>query len=273
MRLSLPKPAAVPPSPPLPRVGLMRYRNPQDIRNDPHYRHIFAIQRPTTSREVWLNLIRFHPGRKGLNAARRLYRTYLARRLAEFFAVIDRLPKGSLCIDLGANVGDISEGLLDRGMRVIAFEPDPATFAALSRRLAGREGVQLLCAAAGTADGRAEIQRPEGWTEHTLKGSPGSSLIHRGKGMDPGTATGVEVLDFAGFLRGLGERVAVVKVDIEGGEWELIPHLAQSGCLDLMDHLFVETHEWMDASRFAQAAEFRQMAAQRKSPHMTFDWV
>lgn len=251
----------------------MRYRNPRDVRNRPHYQHMFLIQRPATVLERLLDVIRVVPGSIGRKAARRLYRAYVARRLAEFFAVIEGLPKGSLCIDLGANVGEISEGMLDRGMRVIAFEPDPATFAKLSQRLEGRDGVKLLCAAAGVSDGLAEIQRPEGWSEATLKGSPGSSLIHRGKGMDAGTATGVRVLDFASFVRGLGERIAVLKVDIEGGEWELIPHLVQSGCLDLMDHLFVETHEWMDPSRCAQAADFRQMAKQRPSPHMTFDWV
>jgi hypothetical protein len=38
------------------------------------------------------------------------------------------------------------------------------------------------------------------------------------------------------------EDYCAVKIDIEGGEWDLLPHLEQTGAMDLIDELFVEFH-------------------------------
>jgi hypothetical protein len=38
------------------------------------------------------------------------------------------------------------------------------------------------------------------------------------------------------------EDYCVVKIDIEGGEWDLVPHLDETGALELIDELFVEFH-------------------------------
>jgi hypothetical protein len=38
------------------------------------------------------------------------------------------------------------------------------------------------------------------------------------------------------------EDYCVVKIDIEGGEWDLLPHLEQTGAMNLIDELFVEFH-------------------------------
>jgi hypothetical protein len=38
------------------------------------------------------------------------------------------------------------------------------------------------------------------------------------------------------------EDYCVVKIDIEGGEWELLPRLVKTGAMTLIDELFVEIH-------------------------------
>ncbi len=55
-------------------------------------------------------------------------------------------------LDIGANVGKVSECLLETGYRVIAFEPNPLTFERLSERLDRHEGLQLHRFAIGRTD-------------------------------------------------------------------------------------------------------------------------
>jgi len=44
------------------------------------------------------------------------------------------LPSGGLVFDVGANIGEKSEALLEAGMKVIAFEPNPEVIAELLGR-------------------------------------------------------------------------------------------------------------------------------------------
>jgi FkbM family methyltransferase len=48
------------------------------------------------------------------------------------------IPPGSLCFDVGANIGDKSEALLAAGARVVAFEPNPRVWPELTARCGRR---------------------------------------------------------------------------------------------------------------------------------------
>lgn len=49
-----------------------------------------------------------------------------------------RLIDGGVFFDVGANVGEVSEALLPYASKVVAMEPDPATFDSLNQRLGDR---------------------------------------------------------------------------------------------------------------------------------------
>ena len=44
------------------------------------------------------------------------------------------IKKGDICIDAGANVGNITAQMIDYGAKVYAFEPNPFAFAKLEQR-------------------------------------------------------------------------------------------------------------------------------------------
>jgi len=46
-----------------------------------------------------------------------------------------KLMKGGVFFDVGANIGEVSEAMLPLASRVVAIEPDPASFLELERRL------------------------------------------------------------------------------------------------------------------------------------------
>jgi FkbM family methyltransferase len=64
---------------------------------------------------------------------------------------------GSLCFDVGANLGLKTSLFLDAGARVIAIEPQPACVDVLRRDYGHRSGVTVVASAVGAAEGEAEL--------------------------------------------------------------------------------------------------------------------
>lgn len=239
---------------------------------EPWFRAMMAKRQP---RGLWQTVLwrSMHlPGAAGRSAARKLRRSLKRMIERDFVDLTKSLPPNSLCVDLGANIGKITDILLDHGHRVIAFEHDPATFKVLAENVGARAGVTLVQAAAGTAEGTARLMRDKEWNPETLYGSEGSSLVET-SGRKAEDAVDVRVVDLAAYLRDIDEDIALLKMDIEGGEWDLIPHLDREGSFDRIDHVLVETHEWSDPSREATAAHFREMARTRNHPKFQMDWI
>ncbi|HEY9713227.1 MAG TPA: FkbM family methyltransferase, partial [Chroococcales cyanobacterium] len=60
-------------------------------------------------------------------------------------------------LDIGANIGDVSEQLLAAGYKVIAFEPMPKAYEALTRRLSSSQSFKALPFAVGSEDKTAQL--------------------------------------------------------------------------------------------------------------------
>src|SRR5689334_18659750 len=64
---------------------------------------------------------------------------------------------GSLCFDVGANIGDYTASLLTAGARVIAIDPQPLAIRELTARFSGNSSVILEPVALGASTGTAEF--------------------------------------------------------------------------------------------------------------------
>ena len=134
------------------------------------------------------------------------------RRLYEPPAAVARLlarTPSPLVLDLGANIGLFALDVLSRvpAARIAGWEPDPENAAMLRRVVAANDDAEwhVAEACAGTADGTVSFQAGEESASHVVeRGAPGSI-----------TVPVVDVLErFA--------EAALVKIDIEGGEWALL---------------------------------------------------
>lgn len=126
---------------------------------------------------------------------------------ARFYRSI--VSPGDLCFDIGANVGDKSEALLDIGARVVSFEPNPALIPELQARCGHRAEWRLVASAIGRTSGIATMFIRPAHRE--------SSLIEGWLGTAVGTVD-VPVLTLDQAVQKFG-RPAFCKIDVEG--WEL----------------------------------------------------
>jgi FkbM family methyltransferase len=133
------------------------------------------------------------------------------------------LPSGGTAVDLGANWGYftlLAAAAVGPGGAVLALEPDPRQFDALSRNVAlnGFGQVSALQVAASAAEGRVslvgydEADANRGVSRIAGVGDRGSGIGDQGGRRFDVAATSVDLLTAS------RPRVDVVKIDVEGAE-------------------------------------------------------
>ena len=130
----------------------------------------------------------------------------------EFSACI---RSGDCIWDVGANVGYYTQLFVERvGLqgRVFAFEPSPLNFSRLSERCRSLANVTLLQLGIGSADGRLHFQQGVDDLGATSRVTAGNA---------PGVLVEIRSGD-ALLAEGRVSVPQVVKVDVEGYEWEVL---------------------------------------------------
>lgn len=161
----------------------------------------------------------------------------------EFMMHVKKLSKSNLVIDVGANVGLVSEVLAQSGARVIAFEPNPTAFEKL-RGVAHRYGnIELRNEATGIKNQQVKLflHKDTNTTHKDL--TEGSSLLSDKPNVSANNFELVNEIDFAQYLKSLDEPVELIKMDIEGYEIELVNHLLEENAIRNVNRFYIETHE------------------------------
>lgn len=153
-----------------------------------------------------------------------------------------RLGPGDTAIDCGANVGDYTIMLARSGAIVHAFEPDPVAFEELAVRTSGFSNVVLHNQAISNASGVTKLYLHEDRSRDPLFASTGSSLLSTKTNVNKDTFVEVEAIRFSEFVSSIGP-VAILKIDIEGHEIEVINDLIDTGAIQNVQMAFVELHD------------------------------
>jgi len=215
------------------------------------------------------------PGQAGYLCRRKLKRRFCMRAQDTFSLVLEDTGAGDICIDLGANVGEITTRMAGTGADVISFEPDPDAYGALTTATAGHPNVTLHQKAAGVQAGQMMLRRSAKWspddpTRHTAM----SSLVRNDDKMDDTNGVMVEVVDIIAFLTALDRDIRILKMDIEGAEWDIMQRLIDDPLMARIDCIFVETHERVDPARFVPVFDALQDRAEAISrPYINLYWV
>ncbi len=188
-------------------------------------------------------------------------------------AAIAELGPGDHCLDLGANVGSVARQLAKTGASVVACEPDPDTFERLQANLVDSPNVEALQVAVAAKAGVATLRRAASWRDDREVASLSSSIVRVGAGMSADDTVDVEVVAIADLLERIGGRVKLVKIDIEGLEWEVLDALLESPMSVGIDYVFVETHEHFDFDRLKSVSLAHAREARRRTrPIVNLYW-
>lgn len=156
---------------------------------------------------------------------------------------------GKVVVDLGGNVGAFSVWAARAGARfVMAVEPVTSNMDTLLEN-ARLSGVNVASLRRAVSDHRGQLQvvHVDG-NQGSAHLAPMDELV--GEGMHSEV---VEVVTLADVLEAAGGHIHVLKVDIEGGEYDALAGAVADGTLDHVDKIVAEWHPLADhitAGRF-----------------------
>lgn len=218
-----------------------------------------------------MRLLSHLPGKRGARYLRKLSISRKDEVRAAFETALSA-AHGKVCIDLGANMGEFTRRMAEVASKVYAFEPDPWTSQQLREAVRGLDNVEVIEAAAGVTDGQMPIYRSAKFESDPRKGSLSTTLVAEKTNVTTDTAEMVEVRDFCAFLDGLDQDVALLKIDIEGGEVALLEHLLDAPAFQRVDKVFVETHETKLPTLAARSRSLRKRVKGMTRPVVEMDW-
>lgn len=173
------------------------------------------------------------------------------------------LGPGDIAIDCGANLGAITRILAASGAEVHAFEPNPDAFAHLARAVAGQPNVHLHPQAVLDRPGRLTLHLHMNYARNPERFSSGSSLLAEKRNVDAQRGIEVEVIDLVDFIARLDRPVALLKIDVEGAEYDILHAILDRGLIGRIGKIFVETHAHAIPSLRETDARLRARIAQQ----------
>lgn len=184
------------------------------------------------------------------------------------------LRPGDIAIDCGANHGLISRILGANGATVHAFEPNPDVFRYLVANTKALPAVICHQQAVLDKPGQMTLFLHLNYGRNPERFACASSLIAEKRNVSESRGVEVEVIDLSAFILALDRPVRLLKVDIEGAEYQLLNGLIDSGAMDRVERVFVETHARMISSLApADAALRARIAALGLEQKIDLNWI
>ncbi len=160
-----------------------------------------------------------------------------------FLKFLSGLHPGDIAIDCGANVGDITLKLAETGAVVFSFEPNPYAFQRLQNRVKNFGNVTCIAKGVWDRNTTTRLFFHKDARENEEFWSFASSIFSQKGNVDPGHSAEVELIDLAEFIEKLGKPVALLKIDIEGAECEVLEKFLDKELYKRVKLTLVETHD------------------------------
>jgi len=191
--------------------------------------------------------------------------------------VFQGLNKNSLVIDCGASIGEVAEKMAETGATVYAFEPNPVAYKFLHQRADNYSNLHCLnqgvSAKAGSIPFYLHNNIKDDALEKEIAAANGSSFLANKSNVNTGQPIQVEVIDLAKFITELGQPVDLVKIDIEGLEVEVLNHLLDTGVINQIKALYVETHEDKMPDLVKPTRELKRRIKKLKLRNIHLNWI
>ncbi len=188
-------------------------------------------------------------------------------------AMVKSLNKDSICIDCGANVGRITEIMAKKGASVYAFEPNPSAYNELSIKF--KDADNVVCIQKGVLDRntRRKLFLYQYNKEDPLFWSMGASIYDTKDDVDKSQYVEAEFIDIVVFIKELNRPIDILKIDIEGSEYDVLLKLIEQGLYNNIKHILVETHDRHIPEIKEKGSIIREKILKNNITNIDLQWV
>ena len=167
----------------------------------------------------------------------------IKKKLPNYFINhLKNLPTDSIAIDLGANVGLISQVMSKYINQIHSFEPNVKAFSELKRMTQHNKKIHIYPFAAGITNRITKLYHHKG-SDKTLDDlTQASSLLSSKPNVDQTLFDEIKEIDIAEFIERLPNKIDIIKIDVEGYEVEIINHFLDKVDFSKIGRIYCETH-------------------------------
>ena len=179
----------------------------------------------------------------------------------------------TISIDCGANVGNITQQLLTTADEVHAFEPNPYAFNCLEARFLYES--RVICHNNAVLDREEEVKLflHENSDKDELHWSTGSSLLDFKSNVLKDKYTTVKAIDLCDFIQKLNSPIEILKIDVEGVEYEIINKLIDTELIYKIKKVFVELHAKKISELQPKEDLLKQRIKELNLTNINLDWI
>ena len=199
---------------------------------------------------------------------RRLYVPPQAARVHQWWAADPQekqryeydLTSDSLVFDLGGYRGQWASDIFARySCRVEVFEPVPHYARDIEKRFAGNPKISVHEFGLAGRTGESSIAISD--DRSSLYGSDGEPCV-------------IKLVQAKSFLEDLGNpRISLMKINIEGGEYELLQHLLDNDLIKHIDNIQVQFHDEVVPNAAERMHRLQQRLSESHEPTYQFPFV
>jgi FkbM family methyltransferase len=184
-----------------------------------------------------------------------------------------KIHKHKVCIDCGANVGNITDQMASCGAIVYAFEPNPYAFKFLQKRFEGKQNVHLFNNGVWDKKTKMRLYLHENSDQDEVMWSTGSSILDYKGNILKNKFVDIEVIDLVEFIKSLNKKIYILKIDIEGAECELLEKIIKTRIYKKIKKIFVETHDHKIPELKDRTDAIRDLIKKLKIKNINLDWI
>ncbi len=144
----------------------------------------------------------------------------------QFNNIIGSLNKDSVVLDIGANIGNVSNFILEKtNSRILAFEPNKLCCEIMKRRFVDDIRIKIYNIAISNFSGLSNFylhEKSNGIEDFDFIES--SSLKHNKDNVSKENSIEINVVHISEILSKFS-KIDLIKIDVEGSEYEIIPFL------------------------------------------------
>lgn len=170
------------------------------------------------------------------------------------------LNSGDVVVDLGGFEGQWASDIFSRYVCTVhVVEPVSDYSQQIERRFERNDHIRVHQCALGATYGTMEL---------SISGDA-SSQFKSGE-----SSHSAQVVPFDAWMRETGvEHVGLLKINIEGGEYDLLDHLLDSGCVEKIDNIQVQFHDFVENSdERMRLIQERLERTHERTYHYTYVW-
>lgn len=186
----------------------------------------------------------------------------------KFKPIFYDIPHGALCLDCGANIGLITDIIIFMNGRSICFEPNPIALKMLHKKYDANSNVKIEPVAVSNKIGMATLfyygQYDRGANICNFKGEPEKpkNISHV-----------VDTIRLSEYINKLSEYIYLLKIDIEGSEFDVIPDLINSGAVHKCKHILCETHARFFDDGDEKLKQLQKIISDNNITNIHMEWI